>query len=62
MDILKPELMWIEGRCYRLNFQDSSFKEEEDGRLLYDGFGEESMLSARLKRVKVFVLLSVHCY
>ena len=47
MDILKPEVMWIEGRCYRVNFQDSSFREEEDGQFLDDGFGEESMLSTR---------------
>lgn len=42
MDILKPEVMWIEGRCYRVNFQDSSFREEEDGQFLDDGFGEEN--------------------
>ncbi|KDR15561.1 activating signal cointegrator 1 complex subunit 1 [Zootermopsis nevadensis] len=40
MDILKPDLMWIEKRCYRLNFQDSSFKGEVDEQFT-DGFAEE---------------------
>jgi hypothetical protein len=30
MDILKPDLMWIEGRCYRLNIQDSFCREMGD--------------------------------
>lgn len=46
MDILKPDLMWIEKRCYRLNFQDSSFKGEVDEQFT-DGFAEEGMFSAK---------------
>lgn len=42
MDILKPDLMWIEGRCYRLNIQDSSFRGEEDEQFVDDGFAEEN--------------------
>jgi hypothetical protein len=49
MDILKPDLMWIEGRCYRLNIQDSSFRGEEDEQFEVDGFPEESMLPGKLK-------------
>jgi hypothetical protein len=49
MDILKPDLLWIEGRCYRLNIQDSSYRVEEDEQFVDDGFAEESMLSAELK-------------
>ncbi|PNF20325.1 Activating signal cointegrator 1 complex subunit 1 [Cryptotermes secundus] len=40
MDILKPDLMWIEGRCYRLNIEDSSFRGEEDEQFADDGFAE----------------------
>jgi hypothetical protein len=41
MDILKPDLMWIEGRCYRLNILDSPFRGEEDEQFADDGFAEE---------------------
>jgi hypothetical protein len=54
MDVLMPELTWIEGRCCRLNFQDSSFRQEEDGQFIEDGFGEESMLFASLKGLTCF--------
>ena len=54
MDVLKPELEWISGRCYRVNFQHLSFREEE-GQFVDDGFGEESMLSTRLKYLHFFL-------
>jgi hypothetical protein len=50
MDILKPDLMWIEGRCYRLNIKDSSFRGEEDEQFPNDGFAEEGMLSTEIKK------------
>ena len=50
MDVLTSELMWINGKCHRVDFQHSSFREEEEEReFVDDGFGEESMLSTRLK-------------
>ena len=55
MDVLKPDLKWIDGRCYRVNFQHSSFREEEDGQFVDDGLGEESMLSTRLKYLHFFL-------
>jgi hypothetical protein len=57
MDILKPDLMWIEGRCYRLNIQDSSFRGEEDEQFEGDGLTEEGMLSAELKTHHQFQVL-----
>ena len=44
MDVLRPELVWLDGRCYRIDFQHSSSREDEEGQ-----FGEESMLSTRFK-------------
>jgi hypothetical protein len=49
MDVLKPELIWVEGRCYRLNFEDSSFRGEADEQVT-DGFAEESMFSVHVKK------------
>jgi len=49
MDVMKPELVWLNGRCYRIGFQHLSFREEEEGQFVDDGFGEESMLSTRFK-------------
>lgn len=65
MDVSKPELIWLDGRCYRLNFQDSSFREKEEGQFVDDGCGEESMLSTRLKIYifSYFVFsVNVHAY
>jgi len=50
MDILKPDLIWIEGRCYRLNIQNSFLRGEEDRHFADDVFEEESMLSTKFKR------------
>jgi hypothetical protein len=58
MDVLKPDLMWIEGRCYRLNIQGSSFRGEEDEPYPEDGFTEESMLSTEMEK-NYHILLSV---
>jgi len=49
MDVLRPELMWLSGRCYRVDFKHLSFREEEEGQFVDDGFGGESMLSTNLK-------------
>ena len=54
MDVLRPELMWLNGRCYRVDFLHSSFREDEKGQFVDDGFGEESML---FKRFKYFFLI-----
>jgi hypothetical protein len=49
MDILKPDLVWIEGRCYRQNLQYSTSREVADEEFS-DLISEESMLSAQMKK------------
>jgi hypothetical protein len=56
MDVLKPELIWINGSCYRLNFQDSSFRGVE-GQFVDDGYGEKSTLSTKLKYIHFLLIL-----
>lgn len=50
MDILKPELVWIEGRCYRINLE-YSFESRMEERLFVDDIYGKSMLSTRLKYI-----------
>jgi hypothetical protein len=54
MDVLKPDLMWIEGRCYRLNIQGSSFRGEEDEPFPDDGSTELGMLSTEMEKNGLF--------
>ncbi|PSN41834.1 Activating signal cointegrator 1 complex subunit 1 [Blattella germanica] len=44
MDILKPELIWIEGRCYRINPQDAAFSGQmEEDEPYEDHYSEENV-------------------
>ena len=42
MEVLKPDLIWIEGRCYRINPQNSSQIENSERPEEYE-YEEESM-------------------
>ncbi|KAJ9576940.1 hypothetical protein L9F63_006466 [Diploptera punctata] len=43
MDILKPDVMWIEQRCYRINPRDSSIQIDNGERFDKDEFTEENL-------------------
>ncbi|XP_069677190.1 activating signal cointegrator 1 complex subunit 1 isoform X2 [Periplaneta americana] len=43
MDILKPDLMWLEGRCYRINPQHSSFRGDIDDQYSEDEYTDENL-------------------
>ena len=60
MDVLNPELIWIHGRCYRVNFQHSCFREVEEGQFVDDGIGDGSMLSTRIKYIFFLFQVNVH--